>query len=154
MGDVLLVGFPALVLLAVLWAVSAALKPRDHGLSDAERYQRELAARSAAHQAAQTQAALAARAKMEASTRHRDAEQRHQQNPQAHSVSGQLAAFAPGGTPSGHQGNILPNGQLNPQLALQLRAMVRSGQKVQAVKLLRQATHVDLSTAKNYIDRL
>jgi ribosomal protein L7/L12 len=137
MGDVLLVGFPALVLLAVLWAVSAALKPRDHGLSDAERYQRELAARSAAHQAAQTQAALAARAKME-----------------THSVSGQSPAFAQGRTPSAHQGNILPNGQLNPQLALQLRAMVRSGQKVQAVKLLRQATHVDFSTAKNYIDRL
>jgi ribosomal protein L7/L12 len=32
--------------------------------------------------------------------------------------------------------------------------MARSGQRVEAIKLLRQATHLDLSTAKNYIERL
>jgi ribosomal protein L7/L12 len=32
--------------------------------------------------------------------------------------------------------------------------MVRSGQKVQAIKLLRQATQSDLATAKKYIERL
>jgi ribosomal protein L7/L12 len=32
--------------------------------------------------------------------------------------------------------------------------MVRSGHKIQAIKLLRQATHSDLLTAKQYVDRL
>lgn len=159
MGDVLLVGFPALVLLAVLWAVTAALRPRDHGLSDAERYQRELEARSAAHQAAQTQAALAARARMEASTQHRNDVQHPHAARTAPAGEGPWSGSVPPvfqgqGQGHGHPGNILPNGQLNPQLVLQLRAMARSGQRVEAIKLLRQATHSDLSTAKNYIERL
>jgi ribosomal protein L7/L12 len=56
---------------------------------------------------------------------------------------------------SGHNG-LMPAGsaQLNHQLAMQLQAMVRSGQKVQAIKLLRQATQSDLATAKKYIERL
>ena len=54
----------------------------------------------------------------------------------------------------GYQGSILPGGQLNPQLALQLQSMARGGQKLQAIKLLRQATHSDLLTAKKYVDRL
>ncbi|WP_347109008.1 hypothetical protein AAHB33_19630 [Paenarthrobacter sp. S56] len=49
---------------------------------------------------------------------------------------------------------VLANGQLNPQLALELQNLVRGGQKIQAIKVLRQATHSDLATAKNYIDRL
>jgi ribosomal protein L7/L12 len=126
-GDALPVAMPVIILVAVLWALAAALKPRNPGLSDAERYQRELAARSAAHQASQVQAATAARARTETSTR-----------------PGQAA----------YNGPILPNGQLNPQLALQLQGMVRSGQKIQAIKLLRKSTHSDLLTAKNYIDRL
>ena len=68
-GDVLMIALPLIVLLGLLWALSAAFKPRDTGLSDAERYQHELAARSAAHQASQVQAALAARAKDPASGR-------------------------------------------------------------------------------------
>jgi ribosomal protein L7/L12 len=32
--------------------------------------------------------------------------------------------------------------------------MARNGQKLQAIKLLRQATHSDLLTAKQYVDRL
>ena len=63
MGDVLLVILPALILAAVLWAFATALKPRDFGMSDAERYQHELAVRSQAHYAAQVQAATAARAR-------------------------------------------------------------------------------------------
>lgn len=127
MGDALLVAMPVVILMAVIWALTEAFKPRNPGLSDAERYQRELAARSAAHQAAQVQAATAARARVEGSTRPSQA---------------------------GYNGPILPNGQLNPQFALQLQGMVRSGQRVQAIKLLRQSTHSDLLTAKNYIDRL
>jgi hypothetical protein len=43
---------------------------------------------------------------------------------------------------------------LNPQLALQLQSLVRNGQKLQAVRLLRQATRSDLLTAKQFVDRL
>ena len=134
MGEVLLVILPALILAAVLWAFATALKPRDFGISDAERYQRELAARSQAHYAAQVQAATAARARVDAVTRPSQNEEQQLQH--------------------GKQGAALPAGQLNPQLALQLQSLARSGQKVQAIRLLRQATHADPLTAKNYVDRL
>ncbi|HKU31015.1 MAG TPA: hypothetical protein VJQ60_11045 [Arthrobacter sp.] len=147
MGDVLLVATPVVILVAVLWALTAALKPRNSGLSDAERYQRELAARSAAHQAAQVQRANAARASVYAATKPK-------QNVQHPTPGGHQAGISPGSGMAGYNGPILPNGQLNPQLALQLQGMVRNGQKIQAIKLLRQQTHMDLSTAKNYVDRL
>src|SRR5919107_1142852 len=66
MGDVLTVLVPALILAAALWAFATALKPRDAGMSDADRYQLDLARRSQAHYAAQVQAAMAARARLEA----------------------------------------------------------------------------------------
>jgi ribosomal protein L7/L12 len=134
MGEVLLVILPALILAAVLWAFATALRPRDFGMSDAERYQLELAARSQAHYAAQVQAATAARARVDAVTRPSQNEQQQFQH--------------------GYQSAALPGGQLNPQLTGQLQSLVRSGKKVQAIKLLRQATHSDLLTAKNYVDRL
>lgn len=67
LGDLLLTALPLVILIGLLWAVSTALRPRDTGVSEAERYQRELASRSAAHQASQIQAALAQRARIEAS---------------------------------------------------------------------------------------
>ena len=155
MGDVVIVILPAVILVAVIWAVTTALKPRDTGISDAERYQMELALRSQAHYAAQVRAATAARARVDASTRPSQNEQ--QQSQQADHVRAALRAEA-GSSPAvgmhGYQGPVLPGGQLNPQFALQLQSMARSGQKLQAVKMLRQATHSDLLTAKNYIDRL
>jgi hypothetical protein len=78
MGELLLVLLPAIVLVALIWGLAAALSPRDAGLSDAERYQRDLAERSAQHYAAQVQAATAARAQLAAKTR-------PSQNTQAHS---------------------------------------------------------------------
>ena len=48
----------------------------------------------------------------------------------------------------------LPGGLIDPQLAMQLQTMARDGHKIQAIRLLRQATHTDLATAKKYIDRL
>ncbi|MEV7607511.1 hypothetical protein AB0N65_18930 [Paenarthrobacter sp. NPDC089322] len=150
LGDVLTIVLPLIVLIALLWALSAAFKPRDTGLSDAERYQRELAARSAAHQASQVQAALAARAKIEASTH--PSQNRAQQT--EHNRTTQPASGTPRAGSQAQQPAVLPNGQLNPQLAFELQNLVRSGQKIQAIKVLRQATHSDLHTAKNYIDRL
>ena len=134
MGEVLLVILPALILAGVLWAFATALKPRDFGISDAERYQHELAARSQAHYAAQVQAATAARARVDAVTRPSQNEQQ------------QLQHGYPAAAPLA--------GQLNPQLTLQLQTLVQNGKKVQAIKLLRQATRLDLLTAKNYVDRL
>ncbi len=145
LGDLLLIALPLIVLLALLWALSAALKPRDTGISEAERYQRELAARSAAHQASQVQAALAARAKIEASTQPSQNRAQTQQSGAGQQAANQGAQKHPA---------VLPNGQLNPQLALELQNLVRNGQKIQAIKVLREATHSDLLTAKNYIDRL
>jgi Ni/Co efflux regulator RcnB len=69
MGDLLLVLLPAIVLVALMWGVATALRPRDAGTSEAEKYQRELAERSARHYAAQVEAATAARARLEAATR-------------------------------------------------------------------------------------
>jgi ribosomal protein L7/L12 len=155
MGDVLLVILPALILAAILWAFATALKPRDFGLSDADRYQQELAVRSQAHYAAQVQAATAARARVEAVTRPSQNEQ--QQSQQADHARAALRAqtgSAPGAGQPGYQGPVLPGGQLNPQFALQLQSLARNGKKIQAIKLFRQATHSDLLTAKNFVDRL
>ena len=154
MGDVLLVMLPALILAAVLWAFATALKPRNFGMSDAERYQQELAVRSQAHYAAQVQAATAARARVEAATRpSQNEQQQSQQADHARQRCAPRRVRARRGQP-GYQGPVLPGGQLNPQLALQLQSLARDGKKLQAIKLLRQATHSDLLTAKNYVDRL
>jgi ribosomal protein L7/L12 len=152
MGELLLVLLPAIVLVALIWGLFTALSPRDAGMSDAEKYQRDLAERSARHYAAQVEAATAARARLEAKTRPSQNTQQHTQQ-QDHARMDMLNQAATAG--SGHNG-LMPAGgaQLNHQLAMQLQAMVRSGQKVQAIKLLRQATQSDLATAKKYIERL
>ncbi|WP_035743419.1 hypothetical protein [Arthrobacter sp. MA-N2] len=154
-GDALLVAMPVVILVALIWGLTAAFKPRNTGLSDAERYQRELAARSAAHQAAQVQTATAARARIDASTKpSQNAQQQSQQDSQSRAALQAQLGTGSGIGQAGYNSSILPNGQLNPQFALQLQGMVRSGQKIQAIKLLRHETHSDLLTAKNYIDRL
>ena len=155
MGDVLIVILPALILAGILWAVAAALRPRNLGISDAERYQLELAMRYRAHYEAQVQAALAARARVDASTRPSQNEQQHsQQQEHARAALGARAGSFNDAGRSGHSGAVLPGGQLSPQFTLQLQSLARSGHKLQAIRLLRQATHSDLLTAKNYIDRL
>jgi len=147
MGDVLIVILPALILAGVLWAVSAALKPRNFGISDAERYQMDLALRSRAHYEAQVKAATAARARVDAATR-------PSQNEQQQSQQAEHARQAGRRQDGSFSGAVLPGGQLSPGFTLQLQALARSGHKVQAVRMLRQATRTDLLTAKNYVDRL
>lgn len=155
MGDVLLVILPALILAAVLWAFVTALKPRDFGMSDAERYQHELAVRSQAYYAAQVQAATAARARVNAVTRpSQNEQQQSQQADHARQALHARTGAAPAVGQPGYQGPVLPGGQLNPQFALQLQSLARNGKKIQAIRLLRQATHSDLLTAKNFVDRL
>lgn len=155
MGDVLFAVLPAVVLAGVLWAVATALRPRHFGVSEAERYQSELAARSRAHYETQVRDALAARSPIDAATRPSQNEQQHsQQAEHARAARGIPASFAGDfGRPDRH-GRVLPGGQLSPEFALQLRALATSGHKVQAVRLLRQATHTDLLTAKQFVDRL
>lgn len=155
MGDVLILILPVLLLAAVLWALSTALKPRDSGMSEAERYQQDLARRSQAHYAAQVQAATAARARVDAATRpSQNEQQQSQQQDHARAAFLAQAGQGPAAGHHGYQGAVLPGGQVDPQLAFQLQSMVRSGHKIQAIKLLRQATHSDLLTAKQYVDRL
>ncbi len=159
MGEVLLVMLPALILAAVLWAVTTALKPRNFGISDAERYQQELAAKSQAHYAAQVQAAIDSRARIEATTRpRRNPQQEAQQEPQQtdHAGAALLARSlsGPGRTRPSHEEALLAMGHLSPQLVLQLQSLARGGHKTKAARLLRQSTHTDHKTAKNYVDRL
>ena len=153
MGDVLIVILPALILAGVLWAVSAALKPRNFGISDAERYQMDLALRSRAHYEAQVKAATAARARVDAATRPSQNEQQQSQQAEHARQAGRRGDGSFSGQP-GYPAAVLPGGQLSPGFTLQLQALARSGHKVQAIKLLRQATHSDLLTAKNFVDRL
>lgn len=149
-GEVLVAILPLLILLAVLWGFSRALRPRDHGLSDADRYQRELAARSAAHQAAQAQVALAARARIDPRSQPSSLATypRQPTAASATSASGSGKVPGPGGTA------LLPDGRLNPMFVQQLRAMVRSGRDADAVRLFRTATGTDAPSARLYIDRL
>ncbi|MGO4230535.1 hypothetical protein AB4Y72_16940 [Arthrobacter sp. YAF34] len=154
MGDVLLVILPALILTAVLCAVATALKPRNFGISEAERYQRELAVKSQAHYAAQVQAAVAARARVEATTRPSQNSQQQSQQ-EDHARTAQLARSASTAPTRTGPGDALPAfGLLGPQLLLELQSLARSGHKLKATRLLRQSTHSDLKSAKNYIDRL
>lgn len=151
MGDFLMVLLPAGVLVAIIWAFTTALRPRDTGTSDAEKYQQDLARRSAEHYAEQVRVATAARARLEANTRPSQNEQ--QQSQQEDHARAKSLAGSGGGT--GQYGySALPGGHIDPQLAMQLQMMAHSGQKIQAIRLLRQATKIDLATAKKYVDRL
>lgn len=149
MGDILMVLMPAGILVAIAWAFTTALKPRDSGISDAEKYQQDLARRSAEHYAEQVRVATAARARLEANTR---PSQNEQQQSQQEGHARARAQFA--GSPGPYGYTALPGGLLDPQLALQLQTLAHSGHKVQAIRLLRQATQSDLATAKKYVDRL
>ncbi|MDR6416707.1 hypothetical protein [Pseudarthrobacter sulfonivorans] len=151
MGDILMVLLPAGILVAVLWTLATALRPRDSGTSDAEKYQQDLARRSAEHYAEQVRVATAVRARLEANTRPSQNEQQQSQQ-EDHARAARRAQSGPGTGP--YSLSALPGGQLDPQLAMQLQMMARDGHKIQAIKLLRQATHTDLATAKKYIDRL
>lgn len=154
MGDVLLVMLPALILTAVLWAVATALKPRNFGISEAEQYQRELAVKSQAHYAAQVQTAVAARAKIEATTRpSQNSQQQTQQADHARSAELARTASTAVGT-GGHADTLYAVGHLNPQLLLELQSLARNGHKFKATRLLRQSTPLDFKSAKNYVDRL
>lgn len=150
MGDVLVVMLPALILTAVLWAVTTALKPRNFGISEAERYQQELAVKSHAHYAAQVQAAVAARARVDAATRpSQNSQQQSQQEDHARTAQlARTASIAAGGS----HGDALS--YLSPQLLLELQSLARGGHKLKAMRLLRESTHADFKTAKNYVDRL
>lgn len=140
MGDFLMLALPV-ILVALGWGVATALKPRDNGISDAERYQQILAAKSAEHDRAQVRAAREAQARIAAVTRpsQNTASTTAQHNAAAARIS--------------QSGNAAPV-QLDPHLSTQLQNLVRDGHKIQAIKLLHQTTNVDLVNAKKYVDRL
>lgn len=90
MGDIMVVLLPALILVAFIWAFTTALRPRDSGTSDAEKYQQDLARRSAEHYAEQVRVATAARARLEANTRPSQNEQQQTQQ-EDHARAARLA---------------------------------------------------------------
>lgn len=142
MGDVMVILLPVGILAAVLWGLSTAFRPRDGGMSDADRYQRDLAVQSAAHYAEQVRVAEALQAQIDAAT-----------------LPSQNSRYAGGSTQHGPAGTMAPPAsplaaQMDPQLLMQLRSMVSGGQKIQATRLVRQTTNTDLLTAKQFIDRL
>lgn len=54
-------------------------------------------------------------------------------------------------------GEILPPttaGQLNPGLDEEVRALLEAGSKIDAIKIVRERTGLDLAQAKNYVERL
>lgn len=141
----------------IAWAVRTG-DPRGPGSSDADRYQQELARRSQVHTQEQVARALAlkpvhpaGRTGYSSSEAYRTAGTSgqnavHGQNLPG-SGSGQNAGGSPARPPAGPQ-------QINPQLMMQLQAMARGGQKIGAIKVLRQATGMRLVDAKNFVDRL
>ncbi|MDE8667830.1 hypothetical protein PY310_04450 [Pseudarthrobacter sp. H3Y2-7] len=154
MGDILMVLLPAGILVAVLWTLTTALRPRDTGISEAEKYQQDLARRSAAHYAEQVRLATAVRARLEANTRPSQNEQQQSQQADHARAALQARTGSSTGAGTGAHGHLLPGGLFDPQLVMQLQTMARDGHKLQAIKLLRQTTHTDLATAKKYVDRL
>jgi ribosomal protein L7/L12 len=154
MGDILMVLLPAGILVAVLWTLTTALRPRDTGISEAEKYQQDLARRSAAHYAEQVRLATAVRARLEANTRPSQNEQQQSQQADHDRAALQARTGSGTGAGTGAHGHLLPGGLFDPQLVMQLQTMARDGHKLQAIKLLRQTTHTDLATAKKYVDRL
>ncbi|WP_324643584.1 hypothetical protein [Pseudarthrobacter sp. LT1] len=104
MGDLLLVLLPAIALVALIWGIATALRPRDAGTSEADKYQRELAERSARHYAAQVQAATAARARLAAATHPSQNAQQHNQQQEHIRAGGQQSNGTwqrPGSTKNG-----------------------------------------------------
>ncbi|MDQ6753412.1 MAG: hypothetical protein M3017_08405 [Actinomycetota bacterium] len=144
-------------LIFLLWAVRAS-GARGTGISDADRYQLELAKKAQEHTKAQARRAAELRpsspsqrtgysqASAYRSTPAEGQNVTHGQNLSGYG-SGQNA-----GQFSGQGGLRVP--RLNPQLALQLQGMVRGGQTVQAVNLLRNQTGLSLSDARNIIERM
>ncbi|WP_035750278.1 hypothetical protein [Arthrobacter sp. 35W] len=147
--DWIIVAVVAAVGIALLiWAAKAG-GPSSTGLSDADKYQQELARRSAAATAAAAQAAAA----------HRGT---HPAGRTGYSGSGAFRTTPVQGQNDTHGQNLPAQGQnaapqppgVNPALVMQIQGMVRGGQKLQAIALLRHYTGMSLADAKTFVERM
>ncbi|WP_427015821.1 hypothetical protein ACQCSX_13505 [Pseudarthrobacter sp. P1] len=147
--DWIIVAIVAVVGFALLrWAATSG-GSSSRGMSDADRYQQELARRSAASTAAQAQALASRRAAHPAGRTGYSDSSAFRSTP----AQGQNATH--GQNLPAHGQNAAPQtGGIDPALLLQVQGMLRGGQKIQAIALLRKYTNMGLSEAKNFVDRL
>ncbi|MFI5084557.1 MAG: hypothetical protein ACHP7K_01365 [Actinomycetales bacterium] len=139
----------------IVWALRAG-RSRGAGLSDADRYQQELARKSRQHNDEQVARALALKPANPAGRTGYSGSAAYRTSPaQGQNVThGQNFPGAGAGQNAGFPGSQQPGSGLNPQLMMQVQAMARSGQKVAAVRLLRAQAGLGLVDAKNLVDRL
>ncbi len=153
-------------IIVLVWAAKAGRTGRG-GLSDADRYQQELARKAqaqiqaSARSAAQRPAHPSQRTGYSQPNAYRTTpaqgqNETHGQNEASgqNEPHGQNPAGRGGGQNSGRFSGQGQAGGLNPQLIMQLQTLVRNGNKMQAIALLRSQTGVGLMDAKNYVDRL
>jgi hypothetical protein len=160
--DWFIVGLIAVVGIVVLvWAARAGGR-RSNGLSDADRYQLDLARKSAAHTQDQTRRAAALRPDHPAQRTGYSQAGAYRSGPAQgqNETHGQNLRGTGSGPRNGQNAGTFAgqepaaSGQVNGALLLQLQGMLRGGQKMQAVNLLREQTHMTLSEARSFIDRL
>ncbi|AJT42287.1 hypothetical protein [Psychromicrobium lacuslunae] len=117
-------------LIVLIWALRVG-RNKGQGVSEADRYLQQLTARSHSAQVSRPQSAPPGQGQQG-------------QPAQGYPVQGYAAAGRPTQQPM----------QLPPQLVMQAQALVRGGRKIEAVKLIRQVTGLDLASAKRIADSL
>lgn len=159
--DWLIVGVIAVVgIIVLVWAARVG-GTRSSGLSDADRYQLDLDRKSSVHTQDQARRAAALRPDHPAQRTGYSQAGAYRSGPAQgqNETHGQNLRSGSGQRSGQNEGQF--SGQrtqagraVNPQLVLQLQGMLRSGQKMQAVNLLREQTQMSLGEARNFIDRL
>lgn len=141
----------------LVWAARAG-RTRATGISDADRYQLELAKKAQEHTKAQARRAAELRPVNPSQRTGYSQSNAYRSGPAVgqNVTHGQnLNGYGSGqnaGKFSGPGSQQVP--RLNPALALQLQGMVRGGQTVQAINLLRNQTGLGLAEARNVIERM
>ncbi len=158
----------AVVGIVVLFWAARAGRTGGSSLSDADRYQLELARKAQAQLQATARSAAAGRpshpsqrtgysqANAYRTSPAQGQNETHGQNTARgqNESHGQNLTGRNGGQNGGRfSGQDLPM-SMDPQLIAQLQSLIRSGSKMQAIALLRSKTGVGLMDAKNYVDRL
>lgn len=163
--DWLIVVLVAAAGIAFLFWAARASGPRGSGMSDADRYQLELARKAQEHTQAQVRLAAAQRPVSPSQRTGYSQASAYRSGPAAgqNVTHGQnLPGFGSGQNAGQFSGQF--SGQagqqwaqvpgLTPQLVAQLQGMVRAGQIIQSISLLHNRTGLGLAEAKSLIERL
>ncbi|MDJ0357150.1 hypothetical protein [Paenarthrobacter sp. PH39-S1] len=152
--------------IVLVWAAKAGRTGKS-GLSDADRYQQELARKAqaqiqaSARSAAQRPAHPSQRTGYSQANAYRTSPAQGQNETHGQNVArgqneshGQNLSGRNGGQNGGRFAGQDQPMSMDPQLVSQLQALVRNGSKMQAIALLRSKTGVGLMDAKTFVDRL